>query len=257
MKKIYIIAILLLLSQNSNAQINATIKYKSILQKNGAAPIYELLSIQGSVTTYQLLTKIAPSKHTTDERTGVTTINRTKNKEIHPFVYMDLIKKEIVSIVGLTEDDGETYLRYKVKEPFSIKWKLSSETMKIKNFVCKKAFTTFRGRNYVAWYAPSIPIPAGPFKFGGLPGLILNIADDKNEVAFYAEEITIPNKQQLTMPKDIFTDNIDILEFVKKWKITDKKSEAVLRSKLIAKFPIGTTVELSDDDTNDIEKFNK
>jgi GLPGLI family protein len=256
MKKIYIVTIILM-SQISIAQINATVKYKSILQKNGRAPIYELLNIQGSFTTYQLLTKALPEKVVTNDKTGITTINRKNNKEIHPFIYMNLLKKEIISIVGLTEDDGDTYKRFKVIETFSIKWKLSNETMKIKNFDCKKATTTFRGRNYNAWYASSIPIPAGPFKFVGLPGLILQIADDKNEVAFYAEEIKIPVKQLLKTPEDIFKENIQISEFILKWKIADKKSELALRSKLIAKFPIGTSVELSDDDTNDIEKFNR
>lgn len=41
-----------------------------------------------------------------------------------------------------------------------------------------RARCAFRGRNYEAWYAPEIAVSAGPWKFGGLPGLILAIKDD-------------------------------------------------------------------------------
>ncbi|WP_297063293.1 GLPGLI family protein, partial [uncultured Duncaniella sp.] len=38
-----------------------------------------------------------------------------------------------------------------------------------------------RGRNWTAWYTEEIPITDGPWKFGGLPGLILKVEDDKKE----------------------------------------------------------------------------
>lgn len=257
MKYLYILITFTLSINSSFAQISATVLYKSILIKNGNAPIYEMLTIQGNKSSYQFISKKNPEKVTVNEKTGVTTIHRQNSKQTQPFVYVDLIKKEMITKTSITEDDGDRFMSYKVIEPFPIKWNLSSETMKIKNFLCKKATTTFRGRNYVAWYTESIPIQAGPFKFVGLPGLILKIEDDKNEVAFYAEEIKIPNKQSLNLPDDIFKNNIPITEFIKKWKIADKKSELALRSKLISKLPVGSTVELTDDDNNEIEKFNK
>jgi len=60
-------------------------------------------------------------------------------------------------------------------------WDLThTEQKKIGDLQCKKATTTFRGRNYIAWYAPSIPLSYGPYKFHGLPGLIVSITDDTN-----------------------------------------------------------------------------
>ena len=42
--------------------------------------------------------------------------------------------------------------------------------------------TRFRGRDYVAWYTEEIPLPPmGPYKFGGLPGLITCIYDTQRE----------------------------------------------------------------------------
>ncbi|MDR0825000.1 MAG: GLPGLI family protein [Prevotella sp.] len=64
------------------------------------------------------------------------------------------------------------------------KWKLGTETVVICNYQCKKATTLFRGRNYTAWYTPDIPMNNGPWKFQGLPGLILRVEDDKKQVSF-------------------------------------------------------------------------
>lgn len=56
-------------------------------------------------------------------------------------------------------------------------WNLLQDTARINSVFCRKAVCTWRGRNYVAWYAPSIPISNGPWKFGGLPGLIIEVYD--------------------------------------------------------------------------------
>lgn len=64
-------------------------------------------------------------------------------------------------------------------------WQLEKDSSKtIIGYVCLKAATFFRGRNYTAWYTPDIPISESPWKFRGLPGLILQIQDDKKEYVF-------------------------------------------------------------------------
>lgn len=69
-------------------------------------------------------------------------------------------------------------------------WKLEEDTIRILNYQCKKATTTFAGRNYTAWYTTSIPISLGPYLFHGLPGLILRIADSENHYVFEAVGIS-------------------------------------------------------------------
>lgn len=63
-------------------------------------------------------------------------------------------------------------------------WQIEEETKIIGGYNCQKATTSFKGRNYVAWFCPDIPMPYGPWKLHGLPGLILAANDDKNEVVF-------------------------------------------------------------------------
>jgi GLPGLI family protein len=64
------------------------------------------------------------------------------------------------------------------------KWTIHKETQTVLSHPCKKATCRFRGRDYVAWYAIDIPISCGPYKFAGLPGLILKIADTENLYSF-------------------------------------------------------------------------
>ena len=65
-------------------------------------------------------------------------------------------------------------------------WKLTNETQTIIGYKCQKATCRFRGRDFIAWFAPSIPVKRGPWKFGGLPGLILKVLDKDGLYTFEA-----------------------------------------------------------------------
>lgn len=63
-------------------------------------------------------------------------------------------------------------------------WEIATDTISIKGYLCYKATTTFRGREYIAWFTLDIPINDGPWKFYGLPGLILKIQDNEQIFQF-------------------------------------------------------------------------
>lgn len=54
-------------------------------------------------------------------------------------------------------------------------WQLEDGTDIICGYACSVATVEFRGRKWKAWFADNLPIPEGPFKFYGLPGLILKM----------------------------------------------------------------------------------
>lgn len=54
-------------------------------------------------------------------------------------------------------------------------WVVTGKKKIISGYETQLATCLFRGRSYEAWFAPSIPISAGPNLFGGLPGLILEL----------------------------------------------------------------------------------
>lgn len=56
-----------------------------------------------------------------------------------------------------------------------MKWELLSDQKEILGYQCHSAKTYFRGRTYTAYYANDLPYTGGPWKFGGLPGLILEV----------------------------------------------------------------------------------
>ena len=70
-------------------------------------------------------------------------------------------------------------------------WNLHNETTYIFEYLTQKATCSFRGRNYTAWFAVEIPINNGPWKFGGLPGLILKVYDEENMFTFEAVKIEL------------------------------------------------------------------
>ncbi|MCW3170379.1 GLPGLI family protein [Chryseobacterium sp. 09-1422] len=69
------------------------------------------------------------------------------------------------------------FSKYQVSQKVDLKWNLSNEFDEILNYKVQKATTEFGGRTWVAWFAKDIPIQDGPYKFHGLPGLILKIED--------------------------------------------------------------------------------
>ena len=104
------------------------------------------------------------------------------------------LNKQLKSKVYLYEDEGAQ----------QIDWELKDEFKTISGYECQKASVTFRGRNYDAWFTTEIPVPYGPWKLGGLPGLILEVYDDTKEISFSVEKINIPDseaKSNIVMPE--------------------------------------------------------
>ncbi|WP_313027341.1 GLPGLI family protein [Soonwooa sp.] len=66
---------------------------------------------------------------------------------------------------------------YAIKNEKSIVWKIDPETKKIDKFTAQKATTEFGGRSWTAWFTQELPFQDGPYKFSGLPGLILEMQD--------------------------------------------------------------------------------
>lgn len=64
-----------------------------------------------------------------------------------------------------------------VEETPVIKWQILPETQKIENYNCQKATANFGGRIWEAWFSKDLPFPDGPYKFHGLPGLIVKLED--------------------------------------------------------------------------------
>lgn len=95
-------------------------------------------------------------------------------KIVKTYPSMDLQYSE-----GIVNGAATMYLAYNEKPTFD--WKIGSETMKIGEYNTQKATTNYGGRTWIAWFSKDIPLQDGPYKFSGLPGLIVKIEDtDQN-----------------------------------------------------------------------------
>lgn len=81
-------------------------------------------------------------------------------------------------------------------EPYpDMKWTLVQDTATICGYHCQKATCSFHGRNFEAWFTSEVPLSYGPWKFGGLPGLIIKVYDTNR---YYTFECT--NVEQVNVP---------------------------------------------------------
>lgn len=78
-------------------------------------------------------------------------------------------------------------------------WILTNETKKILGYQCKSAKCRFRGRDYTAYYTDEIPVADGPWKFGGLPGFIMEVRDTGNHYSFTCVGINSNAERAITM----------------------------------------------------------
>ncbi|ETK08016.1 hypothetical protein T230_07990 [Tannerella sp. oral taxon BU063 isolate Cell 1/3] len=65
-------------------------------------------------------------------------------------------------------------------------WTMGDSTREVLGYTCQQATADFRGRRWTAWFATDIPISDGPWKLGGLPGLILEAYDEGQQHVFTA-----------------------------------------------------------------------
>ena len=73
---------------------------------------------------------------------------------------------------------------FKVTEDRKIAWKILPNKQKIGNWETQKATTEFGGRKWTAWFCNDIPIQDGPYKFFGLPGIIVKLEDQTQSHVF-------------------------------------------------------------------------
>ncbi len=69
-------------------------------------------------------------------------------------------------------------------ENIKFNWKMIDGKEKVGEYNTQKATTTFGGRNWTAWFSTDIPLQDGPYKFYGLPGLIVKIEDDQKNYSW-------------------------------------------------------------------------
>jgi GLPGLI family protein len=150
------------------------------------------------------------------------------------------------------------YREFISKKPFIVKdscpqiqWSILDDSKIIGDLLCQKAIGNYRGRTYTAWFTLKIPISDGPWKLCGLPGLILEAADEKNHIRFEFQSIEFPKTfdEVIIAPKD--GEDINFLGYYKLKEQSDE--DAPKRIKALAE-QSGATLENFKISFNNIER---
>lgn len=91
-----------------------------------------------------------------------------KDKKNQKTIYKDRIGRDV----------------YTYEEERPLHWKILSETTKIGDYKVQKAETDFGGRKWTAWFTTDLPYQDGPYKFSGLPGLVVKAEDAEGDYSF-------------------------------------------------------------------------
>jgi len=78
----------------------------------------------------------------------------------------------------------QNYDVYKLKDNPVILWKIENEIKTSSSLQLQKATADFGGRKWTAWFSKEFPFQEGPYKFHGLPGMIIEIYDEKENYHF-------------------------------------------------------------------------
>lgn len=91
-----------------------------------------------------------------------------KNKKDQKIIYKDRLGRD----------------QYSYEEDRPLNWRILSETTKIGDYKVQKAETDFGGRKWTAWFTTDLPYQDGPYKFSGLPGLVVKAEDSTGDYSF-------------------------------------------------------------------------
>ncbi len=144
---------------------------------------------------------------------GITEIKKSKKdkaefpklpngKSIQPtFFEYFITKNRDDRTVNFVDNVGSKQIYY--QEDRKMNWNISDQVSDFNGYKVQKATMTFGGRTWTAWFAPEIKISDGPYKFFGLPGLILKLEDDKGDYRFsFTKKITLANAFSETIKPD-------------------------------------------------------
>jgi len=226
MKKICFLFILLAIANLSFAQNKVVLKYKFTQHINGITGegFVEQYYANGRSIEIPLIKNDFKSDTTFDGQNKTMSIMLKGSEKRLPFVLKTPESHSLVYAdrIGL----NRTVLA--VDSLNNFKWNVSDETKIINEEVCIKASTYFRGRNYIAWFKKDTSIQTGPWKFGGLPGIIFEIKDENELFTYllYSIELVDELPMKLKLP-DSYINEVIVAhsEYITAWKDFKKDLE--------------------------------
>ncbi|WP_086029611.1 GLPGLI family protein [Tenacibaculum holothuriorum] len=192
MKKTILHLFLYLVTSSIFSQNSLEVQYDVITNISHLYKTTGVLKISSNKSHYIVLKANNGFKKDTEKRINGELHITLAESDNRPQVYTDINKNLLLS--------GRNKIKMLKEQLPKINWKITDEFKKIGEYKCQKATGYFRGRTYTTWFANKIPVPFGPWKLQGLPGLIIEVKDNRKEVYFRATKVS-------------FKDNVTINNF--------------------------------------------
>lgn len=98
-------------------------------------------------------------------------------------------------------------------ETIKFDWKISNEKEKIGMYNAQKATVEFGGKKWTAWFSSELPFQDGPYKFSGLPGLIVKIEDEGKNYSWVLQgNKKVPNWEELSNTEKMSNMSLKVTE---------------------------------------------
>lgn len=149
------------------------------------------------------------------------------------------------SVNFFTTLSAEEYL---VQESRKQDWKILSGKEKIGEFNTQKAVCDFAGRKWTAWFTTDLPIQDGPYKFHGLPGLIVKLEDNTHSHVFElkgSKKLPSGYEWKSTKDKERYNTLITLNETKYKKAFKDYRNDPMKSQRQMQ--AEGTIIEMRDD----------
>jgi GLPGLI family protein len=93
-------------------------------------------------------------------------------------------------------------------------WKSKNDMKEIAGHICMNAsfYDTVKGKEVIAWFALDLPIPSGPDKYCGLPGMILEINESNGAVVYTATSVLL-SEEKVVIVKPTVKKKIKIITY--------------------------------------------
>lgn len=128
-------------------------------------------------------------------------------------------KEQIIEENRILDDKTKLYAQWKN----DIVWEITDEVKKIGKYTVRKAITNsfeinsnndFYYGKAIAWFTTDIPIPSGPARYYGLPGLILELGYEENGAKFVFKEIDFQSEYEfIELDKNNEVEKLDVIYF--------------------------------------------
>jgi GLPGLI family protein len=199
----------------------------------------------GFVNNETLLANQKNSKHANesfiDEKTDDEEIKKSENDNYVIMKSSKQLKIETFQTIGspfiyqIQNKEKQHNVFIKDSLP-NFNWKIESNAKKvILGFDCVKASCRFRGTDIVAYFAEKIPIPFGPWKFGKLPGLILEVYTENTEIYYHWKAVRVKypyeSKTDLNLSKEQLENSITQKIYIQNQDVINSEKNKILNSR--------------------------